>query len=76
MTQLSLIMLSTNKGSMVQAQLCSEWSEIRGGEWVDCFLLFPLVLGKMELSQAKLGLFCVVKIIYFIKKTFFSFHIF
>ena len=26
-------------------------------EWVHCLFLFPLVLGKMQLSHAKLGLF-------------------
>ena len=30
---------------------------LRGVEWVHCLFLFPLVLGKMQLSHAKLGLF-------------------
>ena len=33
---------------------------LRGVEWVHDFFLFPLVLGKMKLPYAKLGLFCVV----------------
>ena len=33
---------------------------LTGVEWVHCLFLFPLVLGKMLLSRAKLGLFCVV----------------
>ena len=40
---------------------------LRGVEWVHGLFLFPLVLGKMTLPHAKLGLFCVVKIINFIK---------
>ena len=31
-----------------------------GVEWVHGLFLLPLVLGKMKLSHAKLGLFCVV----------------
>ena len=33
---------------------------LRGVEWVHGLFLFPLVLGKMKLPHAKLGLFCVV----------------
>ena len=33
---------------------------LRGVEWVHGLFLFPLVLGKIELPHAKLGLFCVV----------------
>ena len=33
---------------------------LRGVEWVHDLFLFPLVLGKMKLPHAKLGLFCVV----------------
>ena len=33
---------------------------LRGVEWVHSLFLFPLVLGKMQLPHAKLGLFCVV----------------
>ena len=33
---------------------------LRGVEWVHDLFLFPLVLGKMKLPYAKLGLFCVV----------------
>ena len=33
---------------------------LRGVEWVHDLFLFPLVLGKMLLPHAKLGLFCVV----------------
>ena len=35
-------------------------SPLRGVEWVHGLFLFPLVLGKMKLSHANLGLFCVV----------------
>ena len=35
--------------------------DLRGVEWVHDLFLFPLVLGKMKLSHAKLGLFCVVR---------------
>ena len=42
--------------------------QLWGHEWVHCLLLFPLVLGKMQLSHAKLSSFCVVWIIYFRKK--------
>ena len=34
--------------------------DLRGVEWVHGLFLFPLVLGKMLLPHAKLGLFCVV----------------
>ena len=33
-------------------------SPLRGVEWVHGLFLFPLVLGKMSLPLAKLGLFC------------------
>ena len=36
------------------------WFTLRGVEWVHGLFLFPLVLGKMKLPHAKLGLFCVV----------------
>ena len=36
------------------------WSSLRGVEWVHDLFLFPLVLLKMKLPHAKLGLFCVV----------------
>ena len=29
---------------------------LRGVEWVQCLFLYPFVLGKIELSHAKLGL--------------------
>ena len=32
-------------------------ARLRGVEWVHCFFLFPLVLGKMLLSHAKIGSF-------------------
>ena len=35
-------------------------NSLRGVEWVHDLFLFPLVLGKMKLPHAKLGLFCVV----------------
>ena len=35
-------------------------NQSRAVEWVNGLFLFPLVLGKMELPHAKLGLFCVV----------------
>ena len=38
---------------------------LRDVEWVHGLFFFPLVLGKMKLPHAKLGLFCVVEIIYF-----------
>ena len=38
----------------------SNLSPLRGVEWVHDLFLFPLVLGKMLLPHAKLGLFCVV----------------
>ena len=34
--------------------------DLRGVEWVHDLFLFPLILGKMKLPHAKLGLFCVV----------------
>ena len=40
---------------------------LKGVEWVHCLFLFPLVLGKLQLSHAKSGLFCVVQITYFRK---------
>ena len=42
--------------------LGSNWTltHLRGVEWVHGLFLFPLVLGKMQLSRAKLGLFWVV----------------
>ena len=37
------------------------FNKLTGVEWVHCLFLFPLVLRKMQLSHAKLGLFfCVV----------------
>ena len=45
---------------------------LMGVEWVHCLFSFPLILGKLWLSHAKLGHFCVVKIIYFRKTYLFS----
>ena len=53
-----------------ESEVCSIVKRV---EWVYCLFLFPLVLGEMQLSHAKLGLFCVLQIIYFRKTYFFLF---